>query len=57
MLKYDEDYGLYEQSGRFLNVSCGLGGVVPFRIGMSGEIVVITLVKREPQKGEVRGKE
>lgn len=44
-LQYNEDYGLYEQSGRYLNVSCGLGGVVPFRIGMSGEIVVITLRK------------
>jgi len=38
-----EDCGLYEQSGRFLYVSSGLGGVVPFRFGIPPEIVVITL--------------
>ena len=38
-----EDCGLYEQSGRFLHVSSGLGGVVPFRFGVPPEIVVITL--------------
>lgn len=43
MLKYAEDYGLYGHKGRYLNVSCGLGGVIPFRFRMPGEIVVITL--------------
>jgi len=46
MLKYAEDYGLYEHRGRYLNVSCGLGGVIPFRFRMPGEIVVITLRSR-----------
>lgn len=44
MLKYDNDYGLYEERGRHINVSGGLGGVVPFRFLMPGEIVVIELV-------------
>lgn len=48
MLKYSHDYGLYESLGRYLHVSDGLGGVIPFRIGMPGEIVVITL--RRTQK-------
>ncbi len=38
-----EDCGLYGQSGRFLHVSSGLGGVVAFRFGVLPEIVVITL--------------
>lgn len=42
-LQYSEDYGLYEHSGRYINVSSGLGGVIPFRFRMPGEIVVITL--------------
>lgn len=43
MLTNRYDYGLYEQTGRYLYVSGGLGGVVPFRLGMNPEIVVITL--------------
>ncbi len=45
MQKGSEDYGLYESDGRYLYVSSGLGGVVPFRFSMPGEIVVITLKK------------
>lgn len=45
-LVYREYDGCYEQSGRTLFVTRGLGGVVPFRLGMPGEIVVITLRKK-----------
>jgi predicted MPP superfamily phosphohydrolase len=40
---YSEYDGLYQQGQRCLFVSRGLGGVVPFRLGAPGEIVVITL--------------
>ena len=45
-----EDWGgtLYEGK-RALYVSTGLGGLIPFRLGMPGEIVVITL-KRERER-------
>lgn len=42
-LQYREYEGLYQLGDRALYVSKGLGGVVPFRFGASGEIVVITL--------------
>lgn len=35
--------GLYQKAGRYLYVTKGLGGVIPFRFGAPGEIVVITL--------------
>ena len=38
-----EDYGVYKQNGRYLNVTAGLGGLVPFRLNMPNEITVITL--------------
>lgn len=41
-----EDLGLYEDNGRFLYVSAGLGGFVPFRLNMPNEITVITLHKK-----------
>lgn len=44
-LTYSESYGLYDEGGRLLYVSAGLGGFVPFRFGATGEIVVITLHK------------
>ncbi|PTL34212.1 serine/threonine protein phosphatase [Prevotella sp. oral taxon 376] len=47
MLMMSEDKGLYEQSGRYLYVNAGLGGVVPFRFGMPSEITVITLHKKK----------
>lgn len=42
-IRQPEDYGLYEQDGRYLNITAGLGGLVPFRLNMPNEIVVITL--------------
>lgn len=41
-----EDLGLYEDNGRFLYVSAGLGGFVPFRLNMPNKITVITLHKK-----------
>ena len=45
-LSYDEWGGVYEQDGRTLIVSTGLGALIPVRLGMPGEIVVITLRKK-----------
>jgi hypothetical protein len=42
-LKYREYDGLYRAGDRMLYVTKGLGGVIPFRFGTPGEIVVITL--------------
>lgn len=42
-LTCDEDYGLYSEGGRRLYVTGGLGGLVPFRLGVSPDIVVLTL--------------
>ena len=44
-LRYREDDGLYSMGERRLLVTHGLGGVVPFRLGATGEIVEITLRK------------
>lgn len=44
-LSQHEDYGLYERDGRYLYVTSGLGGLVPFRLNMPNEIAVITLHK------------
>ena len=43
MISYDDDYGLDEKDGRFLYVTCGIGGLAPIRIGVDPEIAVITL--------------
>lgn len=40
---YHEFEGLYRAGNRVMYVSKGLGGVIPFRFGTPGEIVVITL--------------
>ena len=49
MFMYKERHGWYRNAdGRALYVTKGLGGVVPFRFGATGEIVVITL-KSPPQ--------
>lgn len=42
-LVYKEWGGLYYEGKRALNVSKGMGGFVPFRIGASNEIVLVTL--------------
>ena len=45
-LSYDEWGGSYREADRVLYVSTGLGGLIPFRLGQPGEIVVITLRKK-----------
>ena len=42
-IRQKEDYGLYEKNGRYLYVTAGLGGLVPFRLNMPNEITLITL--------------
>lgn len=44
-LAYSEWGGVYHEGDQTINVSTGVGGVVPFRIGIPGEICVITLKK------------
>lgn len=39
----DEDYGLYEDSGRYMYVTSGISGLLPLRYGIYPEIAVITL--------------
>ncbi len=43
-----EDDGLYQEAGRYLFVSTGLGGFVPFRFHMDPEVVEITLRSPSP---------
>lgn len=47
-LTYKQCCGLYEEDNKALYVSAGIGGVIPFRFGVSPEIVVITLHKTQP---------
>lgn len=42
---HHQDLGLYRQHDRYLYVTAGLGGLVPFRLNMPNEITVITLHK------------
>lgn len=42
---YDVWAGVAAHDGRFINVSTGMGGFIPFRFGVPGEICVITLRK------------
>jgi len=44
-LTYHEYSGLYYVGNRAINVSSGIGGVIPFRIGTPPEIVVVTLAR------------
>ena len=46
--RFGEFCGLYRRGERALYVTKGLGGVVPFRLGAPGEIVVITLKRAVP---------
>lgn len=46
-LVYKEWGGVYHSGDRAINVSTGLGGFVPFRFGVPGEIVVITLHRKK----------
>ncbi|MGN1263409.1 MAG: metallophosphoesterase [Prevotella sp.] len=45
---YNEWGGMYYEGERAINVSTGLGGFIPFRFGIPGEIVVITLKRGKP---------
>lgn len=45
---YTEWGGMYYDNERAINVSTGLGAFLPFRFGVPGEVVVITL-KASPQ--------
>jgi hypothetical protein len=38
--------GLYQEGDRALFVSAGVGGLIPFRLNMPGEIVVVTLRRK-----------
>ena len=49
-LTASEDLGLYRENDRWLYVSAGLGGYVPFRYGVTPEIVVITLHKQQTEQ-------
>lgn len=42
-LVYSEWGGMFYEGARAINVSTGLGGFLPFRFGVPGEVVVITL--------------
>ena len=42
-LSKNYDYGLYREGEHQLYVTCGIGGLVPFRFGVTPEIAVITL--------------
>lgn len=44
-IRYPEWGGMTYEGSRAINVSTGLGALIPFRIGLPGEIVVITLRK------------
>ena len=46
VLKYREWGGMTYEGSRAIFVSTGLGGLIPFRLGLPGEIVVITLRKK-----------
>ena len=46
VLKYREWGGMTYEGPRAIYVSTGLGALVPFRLGLPGEIVVITLRKK-----------
>lgn len=43
---YTEWGGMYYEGQRAINVSTGLGAFLPFRFGVPGEVVVITLKKK-----------
>lgn len=45
-LSYSEWGGMTYEGSRAIFVSTGLGGLIPFRLGLPGEIVVITLKKK-----------
>jgi len=46
-LVYDEWSGMTYEGSRAINVTTGVGALVPFRLGQPGEIVVITLRRKQ----------
>ena len=46
-LIYDEDDGMYEQGDKSLFVTRGIGALIPLRFGVTGEVVLLTLHKKE----------
>lgn len=42
-LRYPNDFGIYKHKNSVLSVTSGMGALLPFRIGLPPEIVVITL--------------
>lgn len=46
-ISYKEWDGMYYEGSRALYVSAGVGGFIPFRLGASNEIVVITLKSKK----------
>lgn len=44
---YREWGGMYSDGDRWLNVSTGAGGFLPFRLGVPNEIVVVTLLTKK----------
>ena len=42
-LRFPENHGLYREGDHQLYVTSGIGGLIPFRFGVSPEIAVITL--------------
>ena len=50
-LFYDEDKGLYQEGGRHLFVTKGLGALIPLRFNVNGEVVLLTLHRKtSPQQ-------
>lgn len=49
-LIYSQNDGLHWQDNRAMYVTCGVGALVPFRYGVPGEIVVITLKSKKDGK-------
>ena len=49
-LIYKEWGGMYYEGERAIHVSTGLGGFIPFRFGVPGEVTVITLKKKQASK-------
>lgn len=50
VFSYDECGGMYCEDARGLYVSTGLGALIPFRLGLPGEIVEITLKSKKDKR-------
>ena len=52
-MAYTECRGLYAINNRYIYVNGGLGGVVPFRLGVAPEITVITLKSNRKKESDI----